>query len=59
LNGGSFSHGLWSGYSSTGCIIWEVLHTGDFSIITDYGSSLQITLSGSRLEVLGFITAGR
>jgi hypothetical protein len=27
---------------------------GDFSIITDYGGSLQVTLSGSRLEVLGF-----
>jgi ATP-dependent DNA helicase RecQ len=27
---------------------------GDFSIITDYGGSLQVTLSGSRLDVLGF-----
>jgi ATP-dependent DNA helicase RecQ len=27
---------------------------GDFSIITDYGSSLKVTISGSRLEVLGF-----
>jgi hypothetical protein len=27
---------------------------GDFSIVTDYGSSLKVTISGSRLEVLGF-----
>jgi superfamily II DNA helicase RecQ len=56
LHGGIVACAYGAGYHSIG---WIIILGGfymstEFSIITDSSSSLQISISGSRLEVLGF-----